>query len=156
HAVRGRRGTAGRGPHLDFTGRWVEAAEIPTLEVRKVDGVVGSDCHAPRACTFWKRIFGDVHGTRIDAGHLVGVEFAEKRNALAVNGDSIRMRVGGWRLFKFGFSGCRIEASNKVACLNREPENTVRIKGGSVRIFGFGIRHFELRDFTGARVEFAN
>src|SRR2546427_7815695 len=50
----------------------------------------------------------------------------------------------------------RIEPPDEIPALDREPQNTLLIKYRRVGVTGFRVRHFVFRDFSRARIEFAN
>src|SRR6266850_6205430 len=88
----GVRSARGR-PHLDGTVRGIEPAQISTLVVREINFVAGVNRNTARSRTFGQLVFGDLHCLRVDLSQLVGAEFAEKRNALAIDHNSVRPRI---------------------------------------------------------------
>jgi len=50
----------------------------------------------------------------------------------------------------------RIEPSHEIPALDREPQGALLIKYRRVGVTGFRVRHFVFRNFSGARIEFAD
>src|SRR5260370_40284444 len=129
---------------------------MASAEVRKIDAVVCINGHSSRPCSFWKRIFRNLHCLRIDLRHLVCPKLAENRDALAVDRDPGRMRVRRRYMFQIDFSRARIQSSPHISHLQREPQQALLIKHGRVRVLAFRIRHLVFRYGSRPRVELAD
>src|SRR5208283_1845007 len=160
HAVRSDSDAIGVG--FRPPGRWVELhaasgsvqrAEMPALEVAKVNRIVCGDGQAAGTHTYRKRILLDGQGLRINRGHLVGAQLAKDRHALAVNLNAIRQRSFGGNFLQFDLSSSRITPPDHVAALHGEPQNPAAIENRGVRIVGLLNRHFVLSHDAGARIE---
>ena len=95
-----RAGSARRGPLFELLRRRIEVTEISAFVIGVVDRVVGRDCNAPwPRARIWNLVFRNCETLRINAGKLVGSEFAEERHSGVRHRDAIRNQCGGGTRF---------------------------------------------------------
>ena len=98
----------------------------------------------------------DFHGRGIDAPQLVAAKLTKDWRPVPGDDNSVRHGVSCGYFLQINFSALGIQPSDKIAVLNREPENSILIKNWSMRVLGAWIRQVVLLDLAGRRIQLAD
>src|SRR5579864_1503927 len=132
-------------------------SKVASTIICVINGPIGSNRKAARTrIARWQRVLPNRHGVRVDAGQFVAAELAKDGLAAARDHDSVGNGVARGYLFQIDFPGLRIEPSNKISLLYREPKLAVGGKDWGVRALRPWIWHAEPLHLPSFRVQFAD
>src|SRR5690606_7421747 len=153
HRIRSRGLASGRLPLLHVAGSRVEAAKVSLRIVHVPHGAVARDAESARACLRARElVFGDLHRFRIYRSEPVRPEEDDPRRAVLGHYDTVGTRTFLRNGPDFHVAGGRVQASDHVSTLYREPELTLMIEDQRVWIAS-AFRHREAGDLFRLRID---
>src|SRR5262249_1522210 len=144
-------------PFADLAGRWIKAPQVAASEIGIPNDIVASDGNAAWAAGgIWQQIFANLQRLRIDAADFVSAKFIEEHHALGIDSHAIGTCALCRRRQQLDFARFRIEPTDAVGILHREPENARAVEDESMRIMNIGVWHLVFADGASFRVKLTN